>query len=405
MAETKYRLPPCPAYDIPGMESWLQDMAATGLHLAEDGFFGPLTSFEKGPSRRERFRLEPTDRKGGLLSEEYDPEKDAVQMLRDMGWTYRARRGQFFVFSADDPNAPELNTDPQVQAMTMSVLTGYLWKRLRDGLILTVFYLLLYFGELLISGMLLLGSPLVLTLAGLLLWDLGRRIRELVTLAGYRRRLKAGQPLPHRSDYDKHRRTYLTGRLLRAALWITLVFCTLGRVLPIMTEEVYTPLTDRTFPFSTIAGYYPGARTEHPDSFLKSQVYSWSDPLAPENYDFSEYALVTRDEQTQDVWLTVNYHRTCWEWTARLLAKELVSQSGANPFEQAAAEIFGNEPFVATELALPDADYCAFFFDQGSDPIIVIRKNCTVIRVDLDVLGGSDPEPEELARRILSQIQ
>ena len=47
MAETKYRyrIPPCPAYDIPGMESWLEDLAAKGLHLSKDGFFGILTSF------------------------------------------------------------------------------------------------------------------------------------------------------------------------------------------------------------------------------------------------------------------------------------------------------------------------------------------------------------------------
>jgi hypothetical protein len=91
MAEPKYRyrIPPCPAYDIPGMESWLEDLAAKGLHLSKDGFFGLLTSFEEGPPKKERFRLEPTDRKGGLFSEEYDPEDEQVQLLHQMGWTYR----------------------------------------------------------------------------------------------------------------------------------------------------------------------------------------------------------------------------------------------------------------------------------------------------------------------------
>ena len=34
-----YRLAPCPAYDIEGTESWLEDMAEKGLVLSGDGFF------------------------------------------------------------------------------------------------------------------------------------------------------------------------------------------------------------------------------------------------------------------------------------------------------------------------------------------------------------------------------
>ena len=407
MAEPKYRyrIPPCPACDIPAMESWLQDMAAKGLHLQKDGFFGLLTSFEEGPPKKERFRLEPTDRRGGLFSEEYDPEDNAVQMLQEMGWSYRARRGQFFVFSTDDPHAPELNTDPQVQAMTMAALTGFLWKKLRNSVILTIFYILFYFGDLLISGCLLLGTHLVLLFAGLMLWDLARRIRELVTIAGCHRRLKEGQPLAHRSDYRKSNRHYLSGKLLRTALWVTLVFCTLSRVLPVVTDESYEPLDGKTFPFHTLADYYPDAALDHRNSLLESQVYVWSDLLAPENYDFSEYARVTTDGGTQDVWLSVNYHRTRWEWTARMLAGEFVSQAGANRFEQTAARVFGHEPVIATELALPDADYCAFFYKNRSAPHIVIRKDHLVIQVNLDILGDGDPEPEELARMILAQIR
>ena len=127
MAEPRYRyrIPPCPAYDIPAMESWLEDMAAKGLHLTKDGFFGLFTTFEEGPPKKERFRLEPTDRRNGLFSEEYDPEDEAVQMLHQMGWTYRARRGQFYIYSTDDPGAPEpehlgnlgLESSPQGQGI------------------------------------------------------------------------------------------------------------------------------------------------------------------------------------------------------------------------------------------------------------------------------------------------
>ena len=102
----------------------------------------------------------------------------------------------------------------------------------------------------------------------------------------------------------------------------------------------------------------------------------------------------------------VNYHQTRWEWTARRLAREFVSQSGANFFEQSAARVFGDEPVIATEIALPDADYCAYFYKHRSDPYIVLQKDNVVIQVNLEILGtDTEPTPEELARSILLQIQ
>lgn len=408
MAEPKYRyrLPPCPAYDIPAMESWLEDMAARGLHLAPDGFFGGFVSFEEGPPRREKFRLEATATNKGLFSEEYDPETDAVEMHRQMGWVYRARRDQFHIYSAADPNAPELNTDPQVQAITMAALTKYLWKSLRSTLILVVLYALLYFGDAIVTGSIYLGTWRVALLAGLLLWALVRQMRALVVLTRFRRQLQNGEPLPHRSDYRSRDLRYLLSSAARKVLWAVLAVSLVAYLLPIMTEEPYVALDDKSFPFATLEDIYPGAEVDRRNGILESKVYSWSDPLAPECHDFSEYAEVTHEGQRFDCYLTVTYHRTRWEWTARILARELVSQSGANLPEQTADRLFGKEPVIPTELVLPDADYAVYFFRSRNEPTLVIQEGCTVLRVTLDVIGGRHGfTPEELARIILSQIQ
>ena len=406
MAENKYRyrIPPCPAYDIPGMESWLEDLAAKGLHLSKDGFFGILTSFEEGPPKKERFRLEPTDRKGGLFSEEYDPEDEQLQLLHQMGWTYRARRGQFHIYSSDDPGAPELNTDPQVQAVTMSALTQFLRKKVTNALFTTLLYLILYFGDILISSTLLLGTPLVLLFAGLMLWDLGCSLKALIVLVRWRNQLRQGQPLPHRSDYHRSGWRYLTTEFLRKTLWIVFFLCAAWRVLYIEVDEPYEKIADQHFPFYTVADYYPGAEIRRTESI--SEFYTWEDLLSPENYDFREYTEVKRNGETFDCWLSVNYHRTRWEWTARRLARELVSQAGANRLEQTAARIFGDEPVIATEIALPDADYCAYFYKHRNDPYMVIQKNNVVIQVNLEIPGSAaEPTPEELARMVLLQIR
>ena len=406
MSETKYRyrIPPCPAYDIPGMESWLEDLAAKGLHLSKDGFFGLLTSFEEGAPKKERFRLEPTDRKGGLFSEEYDPEDEQIQLLHQMGWTYRARRGQFHIYSSDDPNAPELNTDPQVQAVTMSALTQFLRKKVTNALFTTLLYLFLYFGDILISSTLLLGTPLVLLFAGLMLWDLGCSLKALFVLVRWRNQLRQGQPLPHRSDYRRSGWRYLTTEFLRKTLWLVFFLCAAWRGLNLAVDEPYQKISDQHFPFYTVADYYPGAEIRRTESI--SEFYTWVDLLSPENYDFREYTEVKLNGESFDCWLSVNYHRTRWEWTARRLARELVSQAGANRLDQTAAKIFGDEPVIATEIALPDADYCAYFYKHRNDPYIVIQKNNLVIQVNLEIPGSAaEPTPEELARLILLQIQ
>ena len=406
MAETKYRyrIPPCPAYDIPGMESWLEDLAAKGLHLSKDGFFGLLTSFEEGQPKKERFRLEPTDRKGGLFSEEYDPEDEQIQLLHQMGWTYRARRGQFHIWSCDDPSAPELNTDPQVQAVTMSALTQFLRKKVTNALFTTLLYLILYFGDILISSALLLGTPLVLLFAGLMLWDLGCSLKALFVLVRWRNQLRRGQPLPHRSDYRRSGWRYLTTEFLRKSLWVLFFLCAAWRVLYIEVDEPYEKIADQHFPFYTVADYYPGAEIKRTESI--SEFYTWEDLLSPENYDYREYTEVKLNGEIFDCWLSVNYHRTRWEWTARRLARELVSQAGANRLDQTAAKIFGDEPVIATEIALPDADYCAWFYKHRNDPYMVIQKNNVVIQVNLEIPGSAtEPTPEELARLILLQIQ
>ena len=388
MAEPKYRnrIPPCPIHDIPAMESWLEDMAAKGLHLSRDGFFGPTVSFEEGPPRRERFRLEPTTTKGGLFSSEYEPDEEAIQLHEQMGWTWRARRGQFHIYSSDDPNAPELHTDPQVQAMTIAALTTYLRKQVINAYTLILFYMIVNLGDSIIRMTLMLGTPLILLFAGSLIWDLASTLKAMWTMTRWRNQLRRGEPLPHRSDYRRKTWRYRTTEFLRKTLWIIFFLLSAWRGLYIFVEEPYEKITDQRFPFYTVADYYPGAKINRTESI--SDFYVWEDLLAPVNYDYKEYTDVTMNGETFDCWLMVNYHQTRWELTARRLAREFVSQSGV------------------TEIALPDADYCAYFYKHRSDPYIVLQKDNVVIQVNLEILGtDTEPTPEELARSILLQIQ
>ena len=55
----RWVLVPCPDYDVPAMESWLEEQAMQGLFLSkDDGFFLGLACFESGAPRRVRYRLD-----------------------------------------------------------------------------------------------------------------------------------------------------------------------------------------------------------------------------------------------------------------------------------------------------------------------------------------------------------
>lgn len=133
-----YRIPPCGKYDIAGMESWLEDMAEKGYFLDRDGVFLGIAIFRLEPAKTARYRLEATATKGGIFSSQTDPEEEAVAFHQDMGWDYCGRWGQFWVYRCDDPLAPELHTDPRVQALSFRGLT----RLQRQNFLGTLCYLL-----------------------------------------------------------------------------------------------------------------------------------------------------------------------------------------------------------------------------------------------------------------------
>ena len=57
-----YRLPPCPAYDVEGTESWLSEMAKKGFVLTRDGFFAGFGIFEITEPQPLRYRLEASEK-------------------------------------------------------------------------------------------------------------------------------------------------------------------------------------------------------------------------------------------------------------------------------------------------------------------------------------------------------
>lgn len=407
MSEPKqvYRIPPCHSFDTAAMETWLEDMAAKGLILAKDSFFCGVATFEKDHPRKIRYRLEATPTPSGLFSSSYDPADDRIQLYHQMGWEYRGRRGQFFIFASEDPDAPELNTDPQVQAHTIQALLKDQRSQLSGSLVNLLFLTFIHFSSIFLSGMLVMGTLPALVLIFLLgsefVWK-GLTVFRLKKLIN---QLKDGQPMNHKSDYVNQKRLYFTNKILRFLLWILVIslwFCntTLGRT-EIRLEEY-----QGTFPFATLQDLYPEAEVTPWDSYRESEVTCWSDFLAPECYEYFESSNMTLPGQPSDtVWLSVLYLDTRWEWTARVLAKELTYQAGAHPWKQWLDKLFGEEPVSIQEFSLEGADFAAYYFKFRDYPYIILQKDSLVLKANISNFGDEAFTPEQFAEIMLSSLE
>ena len=92
----RWVLVPCPDYDVPAMESWLEEQAMQGLFLSkDDGFFLGLACFETGNPKRVRYRLDAVPKEKAFS--EFDEKKQAAIALAEERWAGSlSRNGRSF---------------------------------------------------------------------------------------------------------------------------------------------------------------------------------------------------------------------------------------------------------------------------------------------------------------------
>lgn len=202
---------PISIYDVAAVETWLEDLARKGENPV--CFTGSRVDLLLDEPWECRFRLQPLQR----WKEALDPER--VEAYRSMGWRLVGQLGPFWVWRCDDPNAPELDTDPVVQGegyrylkrrmIFRTVGGGLIWLAMTAYFILAVALSVASLENLLRNASWLgfVAAPLVaaalLTILGVQLWlDARNTWRLWKTLTAgvplerpkpYRRQLRLGQ--------------------------------------------------------------------------------------------------------------------------------------------------------------------------------------------------------------------
>ena len=118
MAQYVYRRPPYPAYDIEGIESWLEDLIADGLWLDPDGYVFSFMQFQPGTPKKLKYRLEPIE-KLRIIGQTPPPPTEALELYKEFGWEYLGIFYDYYIYRSLEEASVEMNTDPALQAMAL----------------------------------------------------------------------------------------------------------------------------------------------------------------------------------------------------------------------------------------------------------------------------------------------
>lgn len=316
-----HRTCPCFANDIEGIQTWLEDMAKEGLFPQPDSRFLSVFSFRKGAPQTLRYRMEAVEARG-LWSASDGPDWEMRQTFAQMGWEYVDDFGHYHIYRSADPQAPELNTDPALQAITLNTLK----KEQQSAVVYAVLYPLLYsfvsssaispFRMLVTAGPWLVGA-----IVGFLLWAFLSSALTVIRLGKYQKRLKAGESLTQRKDW---RKTSHLAKWLRLIPGTTVLMLLVSLGILLNTTSARRPLdtAPENLPFVTLEEIFPEADILHESSFGDYNTYVSYDTAFSSNYEWDEYGYVTLPDGTYFCIARLEFHDTAAPWLAKLTARD-----------------------------------------------------------------------------------
>lgn len=371
----RFRLPPCPDYDVEGTESWLEDMAQAGWLLAQDGIFLGVATFERSHPQTLRYRLAAAKEPTGILSDSMGyPDKEEQAISAWLGWQYVGTRGDFYIYRSADSADRELDTDPAVQALALEAVRKRQKSRLFNSFFWLVVYPLIFLRGAVALPLVQIGGA-YLMLWALALWALAENVAEYLHLRRLKGQLTAGEGLSHRADWQSRQRRRRVLASVNLALWaisLTLFFRSWDHY-----ANGATPMADYTgtAPFATMADFAGTEAVYLRDTMPGfSRVLEWSNFAAPVNVKWAQHDSFTYPGGGElDGGYYVHYHRLSTEWLAKAVAREYVAKDRRD---------YGRMDHF-TALELPELDVDEAWAYQGLWPTLVLRKGNVVVHATL----------------------
>lgn len=383
-----YRLPPCPYYDIEGMESWLESMALEGYILCEDGFFAGFVTFMKGLPSRIRYRLEAAPRGTGIWSDNGDrPDNELILISKECGWEFVSSCRDFYVFSSQDAEAREMSTDSEVHALQINLLR----KRVQNSFLLMLVMIVYYFLNLternVFTSIIDIGTGLYLLGFFLLAWVFGNNQAKILHLRRLKRQLAIGEVLSHKKNWRRRAGYYKAGKVLFLVLifiWVISYLQGCGK--DIMEEDkIRLNSYSGMIPFSTMESLVPNGKFKLEENLgFSNTIRVRKDWLAPRVISLSQYGTLQIDEKNLiNGGLKVEYYETISPWLAKQLAKEYQHNDRKNK-----KELYKN-------LDTPDVDVDYIAAYSTFYPTLIIADGNRMIHLELRLFSENSKNIDE----------
>ena len=318
-----YRTCPCFSYDVEGIQSWLEDLAAQGYVLEADGTFCGIFTFQLTQPQKLRYRLAPVKQTGGIFSDNTDgPDPEEQEYSRRCGWEYLVRYGAFHIYRATDAQARPLHTDPTVHAMALEEARKHQWHTLTFLITQLLIHVLLTHN---LFSFFRTGAVMGLgVLAGVLIfcaWLLADTFRAFLWLGRYQKRLRMGDTLDAPVDWKRKALPVRCAKLLPLGA-VLLFLVSLGISLNATTQKTPIAAYPGNPSFAVVEDVFPGAQVAHTDSFGDYNTYVHAATALSENWEWNETADVTDGTGSYYCILRINHHETAGELWAKGLFRD-----------------------------------------------------------------------------------
>lgn len=389
MRNTVYKLIPVDFVDVDRFEGWAEDMARRGLYLHHLTPF-LFAAFQRGEPAPVRYRLEP---RGSFWS------RESQNYCRSLGWEFVFHLGRWFdLYRNDDPEAPELHTDPVVHSYALDRIS-------RSLRILTAVLVLCFVGELaaLLLPYLLSETPVLLlldvsgisTLSMLVLFLLlGVEFRSLGSFFRLRRRLREGI-VPGRQSWRSSARWYFGLLLFDLVLLAALIASPL--VMRSVEWEGELAAAERPFPILELRELESDPALEAVPSPITLEIFgydshnyvrrNWS-LLAPGQYEVDQRLTGSGDYEPR---LDMLWYRLSLPCLASPLLDDLITRYSDLRYAP--------EHYTVTEPELPGFDRAVLVQDNrwpGQE--LFLQAGNVVIYLDYSGAQDLTGRPELLAR-------
>lgn len=365
-----HKLVPCAHYDVERIESWLTDMAAEGLHMVKEPVFCGFFAFERGDPKDVRYRLEP---KQAVIDNE-KPDADANALYAEYGWEYITDYGLFYIYRSVSPDAREMNTDPQVQAVAMKGI----FKQLIGPLLICIMTLRNGVSRI-TGGIVRFFVTFGITYAGgyfLVIFGAAvLTIIRLVHLLRLRQKLKNDIPLDHKKPWRKQAFFSRLSKFIGWGFYIFILVVMLTQCTQGFTDNLQIGQYTDDPPFITISDLHSDGSYTLNNGDVYNTVAVDESFLAPVYMEWHEDAnIVAPDGKVIGGRLDVIYYKTRTPWLAEALAKEFYKRAQG-------AYAFG--PWETPEL---DIDYAVAYTAQSSGyPTIIMQHGNVMVQGYIDI--------------------